>query len=298
MARARGIGYRDSSFQMSSATARRVESAQRGVQDPSAVRSAYVSLQQGGGNESADAHVVERLRRGDAGTLGQLVRRYERRMVKLALKYVRDRGTAEDVVQETWLAVLTDIHRFEGRGPLMNWIYAILVNLAKTRGVRDARVIPVAFGEESQGEVPEASPEATLPRGSGVRGGCGVPWDGHAHLRRSVHEVVCDRETMAAVVSAIEGLPVSQRAVIYLRDIRGLCPSEVCEILGISDGAQRVQLHRARNRVCAAVAAYLDHAGVSAPGSALPADKSPREGGSWRPISRWPGLGASRTHVR
>jgi RNA polymerase sigma-70 factor (ECF subfamily) len=180
-------------------------------------------------------------------------------MVKLALKYVRDRGTAEDVVQETWLVVLTDIHRFEGRGPLKNWIYAILVNLAKTRGVRDARVIPVAFGEDSQGELPEASPESTLPRGPGVGGSCGVAWDGQVHPPRSVHDVVCDRETMAAVVSAIQELPVSQRAVIYLRDVRGLCPSEVCEILGISDGAQRVQLHRARNRVCAAVAAYLDH---------------------------------------
>jgi RNA polymerase sigma factor (sigma-70 family) len=127
--------------------------------------------------------------------------------------------------------------------------------------------MPVAFGEDPQGELQEASPEATLPRGPGVRGGCGFPWDGRAHLRRSVHEVVCDRETMAALVSAIQGLPVRQRAVIYLRDVRGLCPSEVCEILGISDGAQRVQLHRARNRVCAAVAAYLDHTRVPAPAS-------------------------------
>ena len=198
-------------------------------------------------------------RRGDERALGELVRRYERRMIKLALKYVRDRATAEDVVQETWLVVLTDIDRFQGRGPLKNWIYAILVNLAKTRGVRDARVIPVAFGEDSPGELPETSPEATLPRSLGARGGCGFPWDGQKHLRRSVHDVVCDRETMAAVVSAIQALPVSQRAVIYLRDVRGLCPGEVCEILGISDGAQRVQLHRARNRVCAAVAAYLDH---------------------------------------
>jgi RNA polymerase sigma-70 factor (ECF subfamily) len=250
---------------MTSAAAPLLEPEQRDVQDPSARRSPQVRLQQLGGDEPADARIVERLRRGDERTLGELVRRYERRMVRLALKYVRDRGTAEDVVQETWLVVLTDIHRFEGRGPLKNWIYAILVNLAKTRGVRDARIIPVAFDEESQGELPEASPEATLPRGPGVRGGSGVAWDGQAHLRRSVHDVVCDRETMAAVVSAIQELPVSQRAVIYLRDVRGLCPSEVCEILGISDGAQRVQLHRARNRVCAAVAAYVDHTRVPAP---------------------------------
>ena len=252
---------------MTSAAAHLAESAQPGVRDLSARGSADLRLQQTGVDEHADARIVERLRRGDERALRELVRRYERRMIKLARKYVRDRGTAEDVVQETWLVLLTDIDRFQGRGPLKNWIYAILVNLAKTRGVRDARVIPVAFGEDSQGELPEASTEATLPRALGVGGDCGVAWDGQAQLPRSVHDVVCDRETMAAVVSAIQELPVSQRAVIYLRDVRGLSPSEVCEILGISDGAQRVQLHRARNRVCAAVAAHLDHTRVPAPGS-------------------------------
>ena len=243
---------------MISAAARLVDSGQRGVHDPPARRSAQLRPRQMGGDEVADARIVERLTRGEDRALRELVRRYERRMIKLARKYVRDRGTAEDVVQETWLVVLTDIDRFQGRGPLKNWIYAILVNLAKTRGVRDARVIPVAFGEDSQGELPEASTEATLPRALGVGGDCGVAWVGQAQLPRSVHDVVCDRETMAAVVSAIQGLPVRQRAVIYLRDVRGLCPSEVCEILGFSDGAQRVQLHRARNRVCAAIAGYLD----------------------------------------
>ena len=252
---------------MTSAAAHLAESAQPGVRDLSARGSADLRLQQTGVDEHADARIVERLRRGDERALRELVRRYERRMIKLARKYVRDRGTAEDVVQETWLVLITDIDRFQGRGPLKNWIYAILVNLAKTRGVRDARVIPVAFGEDSQGELADASPEVTLPRGPGVRGGGGVAWDGQAHLRRSVHDVVCDRETVAAVVSAIQGLPVRQRAVIYLRDVRGLCPSEVCEILGISDGAQRVQLHRARTRVSAAVAAYVDHARVPTPGS-------------------------------
>jgi RNA polymerase sigma-70 factor (ECF subfamily) len=249
---------------MTSAAVHLAESAQPGVRDLSARRSAHLRPQQTGADEQADAGIVERLRRGDERALRELVRRYERRMIKLARKYVRDRGTAEEVVQETWLVVLTDIDRFQGRGPLKNWIYAILVNLAKTRGVRDARLIPVAFGEDSQGEPGDASPEATLLRGPGVRGGCGVAWDGQAHLRRSVHDVVSDRETVAAVVSAIQGLPVRQRAVIYLRDVRGLCPSEVCEILGISDGAQRVQLHRARTRVSTTVAAYLDHPRVRA----------------------------------
>jgi RNA polymerase sigma-70 factor, ECF subfamily len=164
--------------------------------------------------------------------LAELVRLHQRSMTRLARHYVRDAATAEEVVQETWLAVLRGMSGFEGRGSLKNWIYAILVNLAKARGKREARVLPVAFDSDS----PLHSVTNTVP---------------------SVEERACDRELLALIVAEIGALPISQRAVIYLRDIRGLSPDEVCEILSISDGAQRVHLHRARSRVRAAIARYL-----------------------------------------
>ena len=102
---------------MTSAAAHLAESAQPGVRDLSARGSAHLRLQRTGADEHADARIVERLKRGDERALGELVRRYERRMIKLALKYVRDRATAEDVVQETWLAVLTGYPQVRGAGP-------------------------------------------------------------------------------------------------------------------------------------------------------------------------------------
>jgi DNA-directed RNA polymerase specialized sigma24 family protein len=94
--------------------------------------------------------------------------------------------------------------RFEGRGRLKTWIYAILVNLATARGVRDSRVIPIAFGEEDQTELPEVPHEA-MPNRRGVPTGWRLSWDAHTHLRGSVHDAPCDREDLAAGVSAIRG---------------------------------------------------------------------------------------------
>jgi RNA polymerase sigma-70 factor (ECF subfamily) len=178
-------------------------------------------------------------------------------MIKLALKYVRNPATAEEVVQETWLVVVRDIDTFEGRGPVKNWIYAILVNLAKARGVRDARVVPLPLGDEHRAELGEVSRDL-VPLLHGRRGGSRLLWDRQTQLERTAHDAACDRETLAVVVSAIKTLPVNQRAVIYLRDVRGLAPEEACAILAISDGHLRVLLHRARRRVCAAVRDHLE----------------------------------------
>src|SRR5262245_65538417 len=79
---------------------------------------------------------------GDERAFEELVDRYSAAMLRLAQDFVRSRAVAEEVVQETWLAVLNGIDRFEGRSSLKTWLFRILVNKAKTRGMREARTVP------------------------------------------------------------------------------------------------------------------------------------------------------------
>ena len=190
-------------------------------------------------------------------------------MIRLAQRYVRDRATAEEVVQETWAAVLGGIARFQGRGSLKSWIYAILVNLARTRRKRDARVVPfAATGHGADGPPDRPSAPALRSRSGDAQSS---PWASGADTSHSAEHCVLDQELLEVVIREIAALPVSQRAVIYLRDVRGFASDEVCALLSLSDGAQRVRLHRARHQVRAAVAAYLTVAGGPSHARALPA---------------------------
>jgi RNA polymerase sigma-70 factor (ECF subfamily) len=185
------------------------------------------------------------------------VARHQAPMTKVALRHVRDPATAQEVVQETWLAVIRGISQFRGRGSFENWVYSILVNLAKSRGVHDARVIP--FAADDVGEMDGAgSPEGAVVRRPQVQvGDRPPPWGIGARVSHAPEDELGERETIGALIAAISELPVGLRAVIYLRDVRGLTAEETCLRLRISDVAQRVRLHRARTRVCQAVHSKL-----------------------------------------
>jgi len=200
-----------------------------------------------------DHELVRRLREGDESAFAELIDRYGPTMVRVAQMYVRDRGTAEEVVQETWLAVLNGIDRFEERSSVKTWLFRILTNRAKTRGQRDSRVLPFSSlagaGEEDE---PSVDPDRFLGPDSPEPGGWAAPpraWPEHK---------VLERETLGVVQMAIEQLPEAQREVIRLRDLEGWSPMEVADALEITDGNQRVLLHRARSKVRAAVEAYLN----------------------------------------
>jgi RNA polymerase sigma-70 factor, ECF subfamily len=197
--------------------------------------------------------LVQRLREGDESAFAELIDRYGATMVRVAQMYVRDRATAEEVVQETWLAVLNGIDRFEERSSLKTWLFRILTNRAKTRGERDGRTIPFSSlagaGEEDE---PSVDPDRFLGPDSPHPGAWAAP------PRAWPQDEVLGRETLDVIEMAIERLPEAQREVIRLRDVEGWGPMEVAEALEISDGNQRVLLHRARSKVRAAVEAYLD----------------------------------------
>src|SRR4051794_23933116 len=201
----------------------------------------------------ADADLVARLRDGDESAFVELLDTYGATMLRVAQMFVKDRGTAEEVVQETWLAVLNGIERFEGRSSLKTWLFRILTNRAKTRGQRDGRVVPFSSlagaGEDNE---PAVDPDRFLGPDSPYPGAWAAP------PRAWPQDRILQKETLGVIQMAIDELPGAQREVIRLRDVEGWTPMEVAEALGITDGNQRVLLHRARSKVRAALERYLD----------------------------------------
>jgi RNA polymerase sigma-70 factor, ECF subfamily len=198
-----------------------------------------------------DAEVVAALKRGDESVFADLVDAYSPGLMRMALMFVRDRAVAEDVVQETWLGVLRGIDRFEGRSSLKTWIFRILMNTAKTRGQREARSIP--FSAAVSDDEPSVDPDRFLGPDHRYPGG----WMLGPSEWQTPEEELLQGETREAILHAIDQLPEAQRAVITLRDVEGFPPEEVSEALGITDGNQRVLLHRARSKVRGAIEEYL-----------------------------------------
>ena len=209
------------------------------------------------GSEFADdGSLVERLRDGDEAAFAWLLDRYSGSLHRLARSYVATASVADEAVQETWLAVVTGIDRFEGRSSLKTWVHRILVNIARTKGVREHRSVPFAsLGSELGGDDPAVDPD----RFRGGRGRHAGQW---ANPPASWDEVPEDRlisrETLAAVHRAIEGLPTNQRSVITLRDLQGWSSEDVCNVLEVTETNQRVLLHRARSKVRGALEAYFE----------------------------------------
>jgi RNA polymerase sigma-70 factor, ECF subfamily len=198
-----------------------------------------------------DALLVEGLRAGDEAAFAAVMRMYGRGMLRVAEMYVSSRAVAEDVVQEAWVGVLRGIARFEGRSSLKTWLYRIVANTAKTRGVRESRSIPFSsLGDGGD----EGTVDADRFLGSGDRfpGHWAVPPQAWAPEGRLLAD-----ETLEVVERAIEKLPPAQRAVITMRDVQGFTSEEVCNALDLTETNQRVLLHRARAKVRSALEEYM-----------------------------------------
>lgn len=185
--------------------------------------------------QDADAGLVAALRAGDEQAFVILVRRHHPAMLRLAQGYVPSLAIAEEVVQDTWLAVLRGIGGFEGRSTLRTWLLRILVNRARTAGERERRTIAVADPE------PAVDPARFDSSGSWA-----APPE---HWVERAEDRVHAAKLAARLRLAIGDLPARQREVVTLRDVEGLSSEEVCSVLEISEGNQRVLLHRGRSRL-------------------------------------------------
>lgn len=199
--------------------------------------------------------LVLQLRAGEEEAVAAVVTRYHEALTRMAMRYVANRATAEEVVQETWIAVLSGLDRFEGRSSLYAWIYAILIHKAKDRGVREKRQ-KVFSDFEWERDAWNGEPDASRfrPHGEGVEpAACSQHlWDD-----RTPEKLLASRQATACLWRAIEMLPSFQKEVLILRDVHGIHTKEVCAQLKITETNFYVRLHRARERVKVAVAAAL-----------------------------------------
>jgi RNA polymerase sigma-70 factor (ECF subfamily) len=201
-----------------------------------------------------DAQLLARLRAGDTAAFAALVDEWSPVMLRVAQRYVRDRQAAEDVVQDAWLGVVTGVARFEGRSSLRTWAFAILVNQAKTRWARDARVVASAVltaSEPSGSTVDPArfqGPDGDYP-GHWTSVGAPRPWD-------QPERNALNREISDVLEQALDRLPERQRLVVEMRDVEGMSAEETCAALHLSPENQRVLLHRGRAAVRRALEVY------------------------------------------
>jgi RNA polymerase sigma-70 factor (ECF subfamily) len=202
-----------------------------------------------------EVRMVAALRRGDEQAFTWLVEQHHATLVRLALRYVPDLATAEEVTQDTWLHVLKGLSRFEFRSSLKTWISRILINRARTRGRRERRSLPFAdaWSAALAGGPPAVDPQRFFDPDDPGRA------DRWASAPRAwgPEQQLLVAETQSLIQQTIALLPLAQREVITLRDIEGLSAIDVCNAMALSETNQRVLLHRARSKVRAALERYL-----------------------------------------
>jgi RNA polymerase sigma-70 factor (ECF subfamily) len=203
-----------------------------------------------------DGLLLRALRDGNESAFAQVMDCYFSSMLRLALSHVKDRASAEEVVQETWLAAIEGIDRFEGRSTVKTWLFHILRNVARSRGRRDDRLRPLSTLQAA-----DASAAGIDPLDRVVDARAAAPGLGHAALWAG-HNPDPETQLLAGELRdqlemALATLPPRQREVIVLRDVDGWSAAEVCNILGVTDTNQRVLLHRARERVRHELRQYL-----------------------------------------
>jgi RNA polymerase sigma factor, sigma-70 family len=200
-----------------------------------------------------DDVVIAALRAGDEAMFEALLDTWSRGMSRVARSYVSTRESAEEVVQDTWLALIGALDGFEGRSSLKTWVFRILVNTAKKRSARESRTVPWSSVFERDGgpAVDGARFRDTGDPHPGTWKELPAPWP-------APEGEVLASEARGRIAMALADLPPRQRRVIALRDVEGCTSEEVCEILEISATNQRVLLHRARAAVRRRLEDYFD----------------------------------------
>jgi len=191
---------------------------------------------------------------GDEAEFVQLVDKHAPSMLRVARGYVPSREIAEEVVQETWIALLSGIDNFAGRSSLRTWLFTVMINIAKARGVRERRDADAAIAAFTNGTVAAARFRAADD-----------PYPGHwrrgqepSPFPDTPERSVLGNELVDVARRELDKLPDRQRIVVALRDMLGLDSGEVCELLDISIANQRVLLHRGRAAVRQALEEYLE----------------------------------------
>lgn len=203
-----------------------------------------------------EALLLQYLRSGDEEAYTWLVQKYHTALVRFALSFVQEEKLAEEVAQETWIAVLKGLERFEARSSIKTWMFSILANRAKTLGQRENRVVSFSELDDVLDSAPTVDPGRFKPSSDMASAN---HWVAFPSAWESIpEELFLSQELLHIVQEAIAVLPGNQQAVITLHDIDGFSVDEICNILGISETNQRVLLHRSRSKVREVLETYLN----------------------------------------
>ena len=208
------------------------------------------------GPAKSEDTLIARLRCGDERAFDELVNQQHGALIRMAMGYVADREVAEEVVQDTWMTVIQSLDRFEGRSSLRTWICGILIHKAKDRGVREKRHTTFSAFESYDDDNEEAVDPSRFQQTGEWAGHWAFPpqpWDD-----QTPEKIMTSQQAVNAMQRAIEALPATLKDVLILRDVEGVEAKEVCEMLKITETNLYVRLHRARERVRAAVETYLE----------------------------------------
>lgn len=203
-----------------------------------------------------EVELLTGLRQGDEGAFDELVTRHHSALIRMAMGYVADREVAQEVVQDTWMAVIEGLGRFQGRSSLRTWIFGIMIHKAKDRGVREKRHTNFSSFESMDEEGEETIDPSRFYQSGEWAGHWAFPpqpWDD-----QTPEKLLASQQAVTAMNKAIEALPRTLKDVLILRDVEGVEAKEVCEILKITETNLYVRLHRARERVRQVVEAYLE----------------------------------------
>ncbi len=188
---------------------------------------------------NAAQDMVERLLNRDEDAFRELLDKYHTPLMRLAMAFVSDRATAEEVVQETWVAVFKGLPKFEGRSSLKTWIFRILTFQAQKRAVREARMISMTDWSEKMDDA--VDPNSFTQAGQWARPP--TQWG------KNPEDRLMRADVLEAIEKFVATLPPAQQAVLVMRDVEGWPSKDVCELLELTPGNQRILLHRARQKM-------------------------------------------------
>jgi RNA polymerase sigma-70 factor (ECF subfamily) len=193
------------------------------------------------GEREADLLLVERVQSGDQEAFGLLVAKYQRKLLRLVMRLVRDPAEAEDVTQEAFIKAYRALPNFRGESAFYTWLYRIGVNTAKNWLIAQGRRTPLLndiVADESEG----ADAESLL------------------HDVETPERMLLSKQIGETVNAAMEALPEDLRTAITLREIEGLSYEEIAQVMDCPIGTVRSRIFRARDAIAARLRPLLDAA--------------------------------------
>ena len=188
--------------------------------------------------EASDLSLVQRVQRGDRGAFDVLVLKYQHKVVKLVLRYVRNPAEAEDVAQEAFIKAYRALPKFRGDSAFYTWLYRIAINTAKNAAASRGRS-PIEYELDRDGE---------------------ESYDVQARMKDTAtpEALAMTEEIRSTVNAAIEALPEDLRTAIVLRELEGLSYEEIAAAMDCPVGTVRSRIFRAREAIDARLKDVFD----------------------------------------